>query len=351
MQNPVRALLLDTEVFFHDRHFRKPLFAQLRAYLSKSDDTQFLVSQVVIAEVINQYREEVKRSVESLTKAQEQVQKIFGEDAQVDLLSREVVEDKIAEFSQQFNRTLRNDFSAEILPLPDIAHSKILKRAIDRRKPFDAKGKGYQDTMIWLSLVQAIQKFHFRHVAFVSNNSKDFCDGDGKLAQDLQDDLKEFDVDLQCFQNLDEALKKFFPHNLLSTPELLDETSLYTKIIEDHLPSIEAEANDDLCSSISSIRYNLNSLSSKFGILEAESLELSNDEATIQLSVRFWRSKVTQWSWTEDIDIFKEYFADVDCSVSVLIACKSKAVKTLETFTENIKLLGDPISVRRELIT
>lgn len=51
-------------------------------------------------------------------------------------------------------------FDALILPWPDADHSMVSKRAIDRVSPFDQKGGGYRDTLIWLSVLELASRGH-----------------------------------------------------------------------------------------------------------------------------------------------------------------------------------------------
>ena len=75
----------------------------------------------------------------------------------------------------------------QVLDYPAITHEELVGRAVKRRKPFDERGSGYRDTLIWESVVQLADKVSDQ-VALVTSD-KDFCDKEGNLHPDLTDEL------------------------------------------------------------------------------------------------------------------------------------------------------------------
>ena len=52
-------------------------------------------------------------------------------------------------------RAVLKSAGADFLPYPKASHSDLVRRALDRRRPFDAAGKdGYRDALIWEALVE-----------------------------------------------------------------------------------------------------------------------------------------------------------------------------------------------------
>jgi hypothetical protein len=74
-----------------------------------------------------------------------------------------------------------------VLPTPDVPHAHLVRRAVDRRKPFKETGAGYRDALIWESVCLLAETVP---VIFVSDNAKDFAGPDGALAEELQEDLE-----------------------------------------------------------------------------------------------------------------------------------------------------------------
>ena len=86
---------------------------------------------------------------------------------------------------------LEKQFESEycaILDYPDTPHEDLARRATTRRKPYKPSGEGYRDSLIWettLSLATNVDA----QVVLLSENTKDFGDGDGNLHPQLIEDM------------------------------------------------------------------------------------------------------------------------------------------------------------------
>lgn len=70
-----------------------------------------------------------------------------------------------------------------VVDYPDVPHKAIINRATARRKPFDEKGSGYRDTLIWMTVLDLIPQTD-DSIIFVSKD-KDFRDKQGSLHPEL----------------------------------------------------------------------------------------------------------------------------------------------------------------------
>jgi hypothetical protein len=97
---------------------------------------------------------------------------------------------QVINYEQFLNQTLLSS-RAVLLPLPEISHGHMLERVLARRKPVKADGRGYQDALIWESLL-AEYPTDSNPVHFVTDNWTDFAaaaEGD-ELALELVEDLR-----------------------------------------------------------------------------------------------------------------------------------------------------------------
>lgn len=81
-----------------------------------------------------------------------------------------------------------------VLPMPSVDHIELVRRAVNRVRPFNEAGAGYRDALIWeVVCIQAAQ----HPVIFVTNNTRDFAE-EGRLASDLEQDLvaRNLDADI-----------------------------------------------------------------------------------------------------------------------------------------------------------
>ncbi len=99
------------------------------------------------------------------------------------------LEQLASEVQTQYDSYLRGRFGdAAVLPIPEVDHRTLVHRAVRRMKPFSESGSGYRDALIWESVCALAAS---EPVFFVSDNSKDFADDDGRLAAVLQADLED----------------------------------------------------------------------------------------------------------------------------------------------------------------
>ena len=70
---------------------------------------------------------------------------------------------------------------------PTNTHEEVVKRATYRRRPFDDRGSGYRDTLIWFNILDLAVELDGR-ILLVARD-KDFGDKSGNLHNDLMDDL------------------------------------------------------------------------------------------------------------------------------------------------------------------
>ena len=79
---------------------------------------------------------------------------------------------------------------ASVLLYPGVSHQELTLRAIRRKKPFNEKGSGYRDSLIWESVMQLAPTVDGR-IILLSQDS-DFTDKDKvNLAEELKADMVE----------------------------------------------------------------------------------------------------------------------------------------------------------------
>lgn len=74
-----------------------------------------------------------------------------------------------------------------VLDWPQTTHAELAMRAIDRTPPFNQKGGGYRDSLVWADVVGLARTGH--DVAFVSSDNI-FADEAGALAPALREEVK-----------------------------------------------------------------------------------------------------------------------------------------------------------------
>lgn len=201
------------------------------------------VPEIVIREVANKYQEEEQKARRSYSQA---VRKLRNYRRDLDL---PIVDEPEPGTYEKNLREMLRDFEVDVVPMPQVAHSAVVARALARTRPFDSGGKdGYRDTLVWHSLVSAISG-DGTPVVFLTTDQKAFGDPEDSksLHPDLRSELSDLGIEgdsVVLVDSLEDALK------LVVTPaeeirdeltELLNEDQTFRSRTRDLLMGI---AND-----------------------------------------------------------------------------------------------------------
>ncbi|WP_437302824.1 PIN domain-containing protein [Sorangium sp. So ce388] len=347
-----RAIVLDTEVFFHDLHLERRSFAFLRACLETDRSTALLVSEVVILECVSRFRRQLLDAYKLYEQSMSSLKKYLGEKVRAEPILPASIDSRVVVYEDRFRATLVDGFGAKIIEIPSASHKSVLARAIAKRRPFDDNGRGYQDTLMWMSVVGAIKSMRLPSVVLVTNNHKDFFDlKTGNLLPDLEEDLpRDGSIVVRCYQNLDTSLHETFKGNFPSTDNVQFDNELHRSIVESHISDIIEQLNDSACSYSDLWNYNISDLGSDFSVLRVRATAVSQSEVNVQLLVRFWCANVTRWREVNGWDVFSEHNAEVQALVTCSFDPTLNNVSSVDAEFGDIVNLGPQLSRKRSKI-
>lgn len=167
-------VVLDTTEFFSDLRLRSPNFRLLAAFLSLTR-ARFVVPQVVVDETVNHFREQLAEQVRVAASCQRKIRKLMGDGEWCGVTGI----DEVCEVGK-YRQFLRDEIKAiggTITDNDGINVDRLIERALDRRKPFDAQGhRGFRDAVLWESIRKEItaSSADMLPVVFVSSNTNDF---------------------------------------------------------------------------------------------------------------------------------------------------------------------------------
>jgi len=179
---PSLALLLaedmlvipDTSVFEEDLLLRSVQWRLLLENAAAANLT-IAVPQVVLAEVVNRFREKVYKHIGTVTESLAVLNRLT--DSHLDNpIKAEDPEHWIRWYRDQLRARIKGR-GGQILKMPRIPHAKLVRRDLNRRKPFAESGKGYRDALIWETILQAVREGH-NSIAFVCKDTRDFAGPD-----------------------------------------------------------------------------------------------------------------------------------------------------------------------------
>ncbi|HEX5583818.1 PIN domain-containing protein [Gaiella sp.] len=172
-------IVLDTNALNADLRLEKAQ-GRLLIAAARNQELTLVVPEVVVLEattLVRRKADDLAKSVTNLRREYADLGTRF-EGAPLD------AEETAATYETALRRRLRDSGTSVPTP-PNVPHLDVARRAMDRRKPFDAKGRGYRDTLIWL---QVLAEAAEDEVVFVTDD-QDFGTADGVLDPQLADEL------------------------------------------------------------------------------------------------------------------------------------------------------------------
>jgi hypothetical protein len=181
----LRIFLDTTEL--HKQDELKQLHWERLKTLADAQLVEMAVSEVTVSELVRQWTERYTAKLAKLRTAWMEFAKLHavGSIGAFDATAFDVPT-QAAAFCQRLLSRLA-ELRIEVISLPRVTHHDVLARDFATRKPFDREGKGYRDTLIWLSFLDWLASGPGIQTIFVSNNARDFGQNgfDASLAQDL----------------------------------------------------------------------------------------------------------------------------------------------------------------------
>ena len=208
----MKHVLLDTTDYFDDILLEKPALSKLLS-LSKSGEIMLYMSIVVKQELINHYSKRIEKAFVEFEKNLQTIRYLKRKTNWNSSIVKISLKREITNYRRYLDSLIEDNKIIEI-GFPVATHETILNRAINRMKPFNSNGKGYQDTLIWMSIVEKLEYFKEEdEVVFISRNQTDFGENARVLANELKKDVESSGFDTSRFRYYS-VLIEFFNHEL-----------------------------------------------------------------------------------------------------------------------------------------
>lgn len=168
------TIVLDTNILVADYRLKGAAFAILVEGMSRHG-WRLAIPMVVFDELMTKFTESVTKQHAAMMKSSTELCALDDGSA-VDLQQLPGVEQIVRRYRQYITGRF-SELSVEYLPYPTCAHADIVAHVLARKKPFGDSDAGYRDFLVWYSVVERLRGSE-ESVAFVSNNTRDFCDRD-----------------------------------------------------------------------------------------------------------------------------------------------------------------------------
>lgn len=141
-----------------------------------------VVPEIVIREAVNKYRERVERLANKMNATVDELRRLRA----LAPGDRPSVADDHVEIYERELRAHVMILKGLMPGFDEVPHERVVRRALDRRKPFGQKDAGYRDTLVWEAVLEVAGR---DRVDFVTDNIADFASTDQGLHEDLKADL------------------------------------------------------------------------------------------------------------------------------------------------------------------
>lgn len=212
-------IVIDTNSVNGDLLLEGPAIKKL---ISKATEQGYKICfpEVVIAEMEKHFRERIETASKGLRKSAKTLDELLG----VKMLNESSLK-KCEALEKKYPKTIKSSiekFGGLILNEPTISKKVLMRKAVNRKKPFQDGGKGYQDALMWASILDLSEKYAEipsitePRIIFVTNNHNDFCKGATmELHEDLVEDLEDINVNpivVKVVKSLDDASALLLSH-------------------------------------------------------------------------------------------------------------------------------------------
>jgi hypothetical protein len=231
-------IVLDTNIIRRNLKLTDQSFDIILDYLSTTKSCVVL-PQIVMEETIGLYKELLRKNLQDLENAHKRLSGLsMGTDyGKVPSMNIE------AEADAYRMHLLRRLLICpdDIVPYRNDYLPTLVRRAIERAKPFDANGQQFRDGVLWLSILDYAEKLPEKRLILISNNTKEFCGHTpGQLDETLSREAQSRGIEIEYYSDITDFAKR-----LATSVTFLDLTWISTNISTDTIQSLIEGALDD----------------------------------------------------------------------------------------------------------
>lgn len=298
-------VFLDSNILYADPLMKNGVNNLLLEKVSRMGGKIFLC-EVVYKEVLNNYRRDLRNFNESLEKVSKEIKRKTYLEFKLDLINEDEEVNKIDKDLKKYI----DDGKITILPVNESLMPELIDRAISRKKPFTEKKQEFRDCLIWLTYAKYVEDKNLKNCIFITRNTSDFCDKQGKLHVDLLKDTDRFSF----YETIQELLEK--QGDALSTLETNTEWLSDYKIKEEQFESVKSKIQTDVQEFFS--RISNRKVSQLYGGMSIHSIKLKEVEISSinrgSIDVDTGKLTITEFGTIEittTVDLVDDYCEEV----------------------------------------
>ncbi len=256
----------------------------MQEFTRRGGSTVF-IPEVVRDEIEAKFGKRLDETIEGLKNAAQSLARLIDGEYKIPELDKS---QELVEYSKRF-RTRLAELRVRTLPYPSIPHADLVKRQVNHLRPFQAKGTGYRDALIWNSLLELVRGAK-EDCVLVTGNLADFSasrESPSVIHSDLKKDLDNmgFKVKVSVSKDLNAFLDEHAKPSLKKLDDLKKELENGKPInlkreLESRFNLIFEEINNNSSRLLKLRRYDLRRLEEPIGIssMDEDPTELHIDD-------------------------------------------------------------------------
>lgn len=199
-------IIIDTNIIRRDLKFKDRNYELIHDYLSKTN-SRFVMPKIVLEEIAGVYKRLLIERRNDLGKSSKKLNSVLINNHVV-INMNIIIEEEVKEYIEYLkaNLKIKDD---EIIEYKLEYLNYIVRRSIDRIKPFSKNGQEFRDAILWLSILDYAKLTEEKAIVFISDNPKDFsASGKNELHPELFKEAESSDVSIYYFKTLNDFIKE-----------------------------------------------------------------------------------------------------------------------------------------------
>lgn len=310
-------IFLDANILYGDPCFEKEYNKALINRVNKLGGNLY-VSDIVYDEMENNF----KKQLQDINKKIDKIKK----ECKIPITINNINIQSEIERMKSIYRSYEENNKLIILQTKNELLPEVIKRSIERKKPFTEDKQEFRDCLIWLTYANEVEEKKLKNCFFITKNTSDFSK-DGELHPDLEKDTRN----IKFYRDIYQFLKS--EKGILMNLEENNLGECYLDIQKD-----EIENNSEL---MQAIRYNIKDYLDNISghdkrlmynsIIDSISLDIIDIES---IQVPFYDVSIEN----KKFDYFTE--AVVRANVNVYVNYNSKKLKLKDSIIKlNVKIV------------
>ncbi len=182
--SPSRTVVVDTNAIVRGAWRLDSAAWRVLLHQARTNQIRLVVPDLVVREAVGRFRDDLHGRAVAVATACDKLGDLVAAPrppvVEVDV--------EIAAYENELRSRL-DDAGGEVPSLPDVDLLALTQNAVDRRRPFDDKGSGFRDALLWKVVLTTVREDFSEAVALVSNDNKAFADTPKSPTPSLHPDL------------------------------------------------------------------------------------------------------------------------------------------------------------------